>query len=568
MSAHTGLTARGRLLPARVTAGALAMVAGVLLLGAIVVYPIALVMKFGLTGKDGLPTLEPLMTAFAQPGIAKAAMNSVLLALFVTAGCLALGLPTAWLAARSDMRGRWVLRLAAALSFAVPSFVTVSAWMFLAAPNTGVLNEAVRDLTGLAPFNIISFGGLVFVEVVHLYPLVFFAVSAALTGIDPGHEHAARLLGAGRLRGTLTITLPLVMPAIVSGAILCLLDALSSYGAPAAIGTMANFSVLTTKIYDLLMYPPQLNLAAAAAMPIVAVTLLCLLVQRRLTGGRSFRTMTGKAGKAQPVALVGWRPAAEGFCVLVVLITAVLPMVALVILSLLTAYGAPVTLANLTLKNFAAILDPSFAVQAAAENSLGLAAAAAAACIVLGGLFAWFVERTEAAGRGLVGGVIMIAYGFPAIAFALGIMLGYVGVLYGSYLIVLIAYVAKMLPVSFVLFRAAIKQATPEFEEAAHILGAGGVRVMWQITMPVLKPSLWVAGMLVFSASLRELTMSAILTQPATATMSVTVMQFLDDGTVELAAAVSVVIVAFSLAALAGAKFLAGRGSLEIGGTE
>ena len=130
------------------------------------------------------------------------------------------------------------------------------------------------------------------------------------------------------------------------------------------------------------------------------------------------------------------------------------------------------------------------------------------------------------------------------------------------------AYVAKLLPITFVLFQAAIKQAAPEFEEAARILGAGWPRVMRQITVPLLRPSLWVAGMLVFSSSLRELTMSAILTQPGTATMSVVVLQLLDNGTVEAAAAVSVVIVGLSLAALAVAKILAGRGALEIGGTE
>jgi iron(III) transport system permease protein len=540
--------------------------AGAALLVAIVLYPMALLVKFGFTTTAGVPTIQPLIDAFAQPGIMKAMLNSGELGIWVTAGCLLLGLPTAWLVARTDLLGKLILRLAATLTFAVPSFVTVIAWMFLASPNTGVLNILLRAVFGPAtpPFDIMSFSGLVFVEIVHLYPLVFFTVSAALSTIDPSHEQAARLLGAGRVRIALTITLPLVLPAIVSGAILCLLDALSSYGAPAAIGTMANFSVLTTKIYDLLNYPPQLNLAAAVSMPIVVVTLLCLAVQKRLTGTANYRTLTGKGGKAQPVALKHLQWPAQLFCLAVVLVTAVLPIAALLILAFLKAFGTPVTFANLTTKNFAAVLDPSFSVLSAMENSLGLAMAAALLCIVLGVLFAWFVERAAAPGRGMATTIIMVAYGFPAIAFAVGVMLGYISILYGTFLIVLIAYVAKKLPISFVLARAAIKQMAPEFEEAARVAGAGSLCVLWQITTPLLKPSLWAAGMLVFSLSLRELTMSAILTQPSTQVMSVTVMQFIDNGTVELAAAVSVIIVALSLLGLVISKTIAGRGTLEV----
>jgi iron(III) transport system permease protein len=543
----------------------LAFVAGLLLLGAIVVYPVALLFKFGLTDAAGMPTLSHITSAFAQRGILKAALNSALLGFLVTAGCLALGLPTAWLAARTDMRGKTLLRLGAALAFTVPSFVTVIAWMFLAAPNSGLLNVIARGLFGMAaPFNIMSFGGLVFVEVVHLYPLVFFAVSAALATIDPSHEQAARLLGAGKLRTAVTVTLPLVMPAILSGAILCLLDSLSSFGAPAAIGTMANFSVLTTKIYDLLAFPPQLELAAAVSMPIVLVTLACLAVQRRLLGSARFRTVTGKAGAAQHVALGRARLPAQLACILVVAVTAILPLASIVILSLQTAFGADLTIQNLTLNNLAALLDPTLQVLSAVENSLLLAVVSAVLCLLLGVLFACLVERSTIAGRRLVTGVIMLAYGFPALAFAVGVMLGYISLLYGTLTILLIAYVAKKLPIAFVMTRSALKQLSPDLEDAARVAGAGWLRIALGVTLPLLKPSLWVAGMLVFSLALRELPMSAILTQPGTEVMSTTVIQFIDNGTVELAAAVALVIIVLSLAALLVSKLVAGRGVFEI----
>jgi iron(III) transport system permease protein len=544
----------------------LVVAAGLLIVIAIIAYPIALLAKFGFTDAHGYPTIARLVDAFRQPGIAKAALNSALLGVSVTAGCLALGLPTAWLVARTDLRGKMLLRLGAALAFTVPSFVTVIAWMFLAAPNSGLLNTLFRSATGIdtPPFNIMSFGGLVFVEIAHLYPLVFFAVSSALASIDPAHEEAARVLGAGKLRVAARITLPAVLPAIVSGAILCLLDVLSSFGAPAAIGTMANFSVLTTKIYDLLSYPPQLETAAAVSMPIIAVTLVCLAVQRRLTGGERYRMLSGKAAAAQPVRLGLARIPAELFCAVVVTVTGILPLAAIVLLSLLTAFGADITVQNLTLANLAAIFDPSLEVRHAIGNSLALAAGCAALCLVLGLLFSAVVENSTLKGRGLIALLIMSAYGFPAMAFAVGVMLGYINILYGTFTILLIAYVAKKLPIAFVFFRSALRQISPDLGDAARVAGAGWLRTTVAITLPLLRPTLWIAGLLIFSLSLRELPMSAILVQPGTEVMSTMVIQFIDNGTVELAAAVALVIIVLSLGALLVSKLVAGRGVLEV----
>jgi ABC-type spermidine/putrescine transport system permease subunit II len=159
---------------------------------------------------------------------------------------------------------------------------------------------------------------------------------------------------------------------------------------------------------------------------------------------------------------------------------------------------------------------------------------------------------------------IMIAYGFPAVAFAVAVMLGYLDLLYGTFSILLIAYVAKNLPISFVLFRAALRQISPELEEAARVGGAGWVRSLLHVTLPLLKPSAWVAAMLIFSLGLRELSMSAILSQPDTQVMSTVVLEFLETGAVELAAVTALIIVALCLVAMVLAKAVSGRGALEV----
>ncbi|MDQ0323046.1 iron(III) transport system permease protein [Pararhizobium capsulatum DSM 1112] len=542
------------------------LLAVIVVLFALIVYPVSLLLKFSLTDKVGAFSPHTIFEAFRQPGMVKASVNTALLALLVTVGANILALPLAWLVARSDMPFKSLIRVGATLAFVIPSFITVIAWIFLASPNAGYLNKAARWLLGIEGplFNVVSFGGLVFIEVSHLFPLIFFIVSAALSNIDLSQEQAARVLGAGKLRVAATITFPLVAPAIVSGTMLVFLDVISSFGAPAVIGTMANFSVLTTKIYAMISFPPRLELAAAASLPIVLITLFCLALQRRMTGLNRYRTLTGKQGAAGLERLGRLRIPAFLFCVTVIFASGVLPLMALAALSLLKAFGLELVAANLTLRNFEIIANPSRSVFPTVWHSLVLAAATAFICMVVGFLSAWFVERTSASGRGAVTAIIMITYGFPSIAFAVAVLLGYVDVLYGTFTILGIAYVAKMLPVSFVLFRSALKQLSTDLEEVARVLGSGWARTLLHISVPLMKTSAWAAALLVFAVALRELSMSAILTQPTTQIMSTKVMEYIETGAVELAAAMALLIVALSIAALVMLRFITGRSAIEL----
>jgi iron(III) transport system permease protein len=529
-------------------------------------FPIAMLVAHSFvdgSGRFGIEAFELLLT---DKGIAAATVNSLLFIAYVTAGCLCVGVPLAWLVARTDVPAKLYLRGAIAVAFIIPSFINVIAWIFLAAPNSGYLNKLLVSWLGLPtpPFNIFSFGGLVFIETVHLFPIVFFAVAAALANIDASHEQAARMLGAGRWRTTLTITLPLVAPAVTSSATLCMLDALSSFGAPAAIGTMANFSVLSTAIYGLLTYPPRLELASAVSLPIALFTLLCLWLQQRYLRRNNFVTVTGRASAPQLMGLGAWRYPACGLALIMVCCASVLPFCALVALSLLKAFGTELSIGNFGLTHYRAVFDESFTVLPAVKNSLLLALAGASFCVVLGITIAWLIERTELAGRGLIGAIVMVGYGFPSIILGVAVMLGYINVLYGTLTIILIAYVARHLPIAFMFVRSLFKQVSPELEEAARILGAGRLRSLIDITYPVLRPAAFIAWLLIFSLCLREQPMSAILTQSGTEVMSTMVLQFIEDGSIEVAAAISVLIVVVSMAAIAIARMFAPREILEM----
>ncbi|WP_054180573.1 ABC transporter permease [Trabulsiella odontotermitis] len=524
----------------------------ILVLLGIVAWPLAWLFKFSLTSEDGHFTLETFRTVVTEPGMLDAAWNSLRLVVSVVICTTFIGTLLAWIVARTDTPGKNLIVGAVGITFVIPTFITVIAWIFLAAPNSGYLNTLLKSLLHLEaqPFNIISFSGLVFIETLHLYPLVFFSVLSALNNVDASYEQAARILGAGRLRSSLTITLPLVLPAILASTILVMLDTLSSFGAPAVIGTMANFSVLTTKLYDLMSFPPHLNMAAAIAVPIVLYTLLCLAVQRLFIGHDDFRTLSGKVTKGQVLSLGRWRWLMMAVVVAVVFISVVLPMTSLLLLSLIKVLGVDISLDNLALENYRHLFNQSEAAFGAMKNSLTLAFATATLCASLAVICAWVVERTQLAGRGTITVLIMIAYGFPSIAFGVGIMLGYVSALYGTLTLLLIAYTAKQLPVAFVLVRTALRQISVDLEEAARIAGAGWLRIMLDITLPLLKVSVGIGWVLVFSLSIRELSMSVMLAQTDSQVMSTVIMQYIADGSIEQAATLSVIIVAISVLVL------------------
>jgi iron(III) transport system permease protein len=193
-----------------------------------------------------------------------------------------------------------------------------------------------------------------------------------------------------------------------------------------------------------------------------------------------------------------------------------------------------------------------------------LALQAATICLALGFILAWLVERTAIRGRGVIAMIVMLSYGFPSIAFGVGILLGYIDLLYGTLSIILLAYIAKKLPIAFVFMRNAMQQVAPDLEAAARVAGAGWLRTLFDITLPLLRSATWTTWILVFSLCLHELPMSALLTQSGNAVISTTVIQYIADGAIVVAAAMSVLIVVFSIMALSLAKWLSGRAVLEV----
>lgn len=546
----------------------LVMAASVVIVGWLVLYPLGILFSMGLHDRQGALSFANYVAVFTEPGLIDALLRSIIISVATTACSLVLALPMAWAVARTTMPGKQFVRLSVLVAFVMPNFITAIAWILLAGPNAGLLNVLLRDLFGVAKgFSVFSMGGLILILTFSFYPLIFFATTAALDNMDPSYEEAAQMSGASAWRGSIGTALPLVLPSIISSSVFVFLEAMGAFGAPAAIGNAAHFHTLTTKIYELFSYPPRFELAAAAATPIIAFTVLGLALQRYATGRRRYTVISAKPKLARAVD-IGWgRWVLFGFSMLVILASVVLPLLVLLRTSILARWGLPLSWQNLTLKNYAVLFNPATIVPRGFLNSLMISAGTASICVVLALVIVWLVERTNFPGRGLLTFISTVTFAFPGVALAVGFVLGYREpplALYGTIWLFFIAFTAHRFPFAFQFVRNGVKQLSTELEEAGRMSGASWTRSLLDISVPLLKSGLMAAWMMVFAVTLRELSMAVLLNVRGTETLPIAIFNFVDNGTFEVAASVSMVLIVMSIVAVAALRWLSGKAQMEV----
>ncbi len=303
MGAATAMAGTGEGAGARPAVGVLVWAIAGALVVALVAGPLVVLAVSSFSGPEGF-TLAHYRAAFGPAIHRGPIVNSFILAAAVGVLSVAVGLPIAWGLARTAMPLRALVRALVIASFVTPSFLGAMAWVILAGPNAGILNAAYRGLTGAAGplVNIFSMGGLIFVIALSTVPIVVIMAASALQGVAPDMEEAAAITGAGPLAVACTVTFPLVLPAVLAGFLLSVLEALVVFGAPAMIAIPARFHVMTTQLWAFFQSPPRVEVAAAYALPFLAVAAALLWMQRRILGRRGYATMTGREGSARPAA--------------------------------------------------------------------------------------------------------------------------------------------------------------------------------------------------------------------------------------------------------------------------
>jgi iron(III) transport system permease protein len=519
--------------------------------------------------ETGATTLAHYRNAFADPALRKALWHTLVLAFWTGVVSIAIGAPLAWLTARTDVPGKRMIRSLVMASFVTPPFLGAFAWVMLAGPNAGLLNKVWREATGAVEplVNIFTMSGLVFVVAMYTFPYVYIMLANTLALVASDLEDAAAIHGASRLTVARTITLPLVGPAIVSGFILAVLQALALFGSPAILALPAGFHTITTQVWSFFQFPPKVELAAAVSVPLLLATALLLLVQKRLLGRRGYASVGGKGGQRRTIALGVWRwPALLG-CLLVMACAIFLPYAVLAKAAFARAWAQPMSWDNLTLANWRFTLFEYSATQAAVVNTLELGIATATVGAVLVALLAYIAQRKLVVGHQIVSFLALAPVVIPGVVLAVALFIAYTRppfVLYGTLAILFIAYLTKEMPVGYAQSDATFRSVPADLEEAGRILGAGRLRVLKDVTAPLARSGIIAAWCFIFIGVIRELSASIILFTPNTKVMSVVIFDLKEEGQFGAIAVLGIIMLLLTLATVTIVQAALGRDVLGV----
>jgi iron(III) transport system permease protein len=525
--------------------------------------PLGWLASVSVSGEAGA-TLAHYRQAFGDPALRKALGNTVVLALWVGLASLAVGAPLAWLTARTDVPGQTLIRALVLASFVTPPFLGAFAWVMLAGPNAGLLNRAWRGLTGAQDplVDIFSMPGLVFVVTIYTFPYVYIMIANTLALIASDLEEAAAILGAGRLTVARTVTLPMVLPALASGFILSVLQALALFGSPAILALPAGFHTITTQIWSFFHFPPKTEMAAAFSLPLLLATALLLLVQKRVLGRRGYAAVGGKGGRRRTIPLGAWRWPAFAACLVVMACAIFLPYGVLAKAAFARAWAQPLTWENLTLGNVAFTFFEYSATQAAILNTLELGVLTACVGAGLVALLSYVANRRLIVGHQVVAFLALAPIVIPGVVLAVGLFIAYTRpplLLYGTLWILFVAYLTKEMPVGYAQSDATFKGIPAELEDAGRILGAGRLRVLRDVTAPLARSGIIAAWCFIFIGVIRELSASIILFTPATKVMSVVIFDLKEEGHFGAIAVLGLVMLALTFATVALVQAVLGR---------
>ncbi len=478
--------------------------------------------------------------------------NTVIYAFGSTILAAVLGVALAFVVARTDAPFRGVVSTLTYVRIIIPGLLTAIAWVFLGSPTIGILNGLYKTLFGATEplFNVYTMTGMIIVQGLDTFPLVYLTVVAALKSMDPALEEAAFTAGKPLLYTFRRITLPMIQPAIVASSILVFIHNIESFEVPLVLGLPVKTFVLSTEIFFKTTYvPTDYGAAGAYGVLLLVIALGGVHLYQRLTRrSYAFVTVSGKAFRPRIVALGRWRWPVGLLSLLVMFIAVILPTLVLLWASFQRFFQQPSMRALQTASwaNYELVLKNSTVISGI-KNSLLLGVGSATILVLIVAICSWIVYRTRIPGRKALDFLAFVPQAVPSVLFGVSMLWLYLVVplpVYGTLWIILLAYITRYMPHAMRIISVGMLQFHPELEEAGYACGASWWRMFRQILLPLLRPVLVTAWIWVMIHAFRELPVSAILSGPETKTVGVAIYGLWTEGSFGLISAFSVMIIA------------------------
>ena len=516
----------------------------------VVAFPVLLILFNAFWVEDHF-NFDGAIMILQQPATYQALKNSLIIAAMSTIGSTIVGTFFAWLVTRTDLPHKKFMKAMSLVPFMLPSFIGAMAWKMLLSPNAGFINQFFMQHLGFTGpiFNIYSYLGISLVEVMYLFPFVFIQVCGALERMDPTLEESARISGAGLFTITRKITIPLVLPSILSGALLIMLYSMAHFGTVAVLGIENGIYNIPTLIYERIHQSggsfDAIRTGTVLATVLVISAALIIWAQRKILGSGHYQIIGGKSFRPMELKLRGLRMPMMIFCFLYIGFTILLPTVVIFLVGSLKTYGLSFSPENLSLDNFKFILFEYAVTRDAIVNSVTLGFTAAIITMFAGVMISYVIVKMKVRGKGILEFLGMLPFSVPGSVIALGVILAWSGQFgvnfYNTVWIILLAYIARYMAFSLKANSAALEQVHDSLVEASRACGA----TMWQslkdIVLPLVKPGMLAAFFLIFLPSLRELTVSIMLYAPTTRTIGVAIYTLNEDGETVISAALAAI---------------------------
>ena len=544
----------------------LVLLFSILVLVIVVAVPVILIILTAFF-ENGKFNIVGVMKILSDPDTYQALWNSVLIATGTTLVSTTIGTFFAWLVARTDLPFKKTMKALFLVPFMLPSFIGALAWKVLLSSRAGYINKLFMAIFGLekAPIDIMSLGGIIAIESMYLFPFVFLQVAGALERMDPTLEESARISGAGLGTITRKITLPLVMPSILSGALLVALYSLSHFGVPSILGTEKGIYNIPTKIYERI-YASGGSFGAIRVGTILSTILvisaaLILKLQDILLKKGQYQIIAGKSMRPMVLKLRGLKVPLLVISIVYILVTVVLPTVTIFMVGGLKTYGLTFQIRNMTWDNYIKIFQWKMT-KDAIWNSIYLSLSAAFVTMLAGTMISYVIVKMKVRGKFFLQFLGVLPFSLPGTVIALGVILtwsGRFGInIYNTPWIIFVAYIARYMAFSIKSNSASLSQVSDSLEEASRACGATHWQSLKNIVIPLIKPGMISAFFLIFLPALRELTTSVLLYGPTTRTIGVAIYALNEDGeTVRAAALAAIALIIIFVGETVIRKFLA-----------
>jgi iron(III) transport system permease protein len=527
-----------------------------LFLAALAIYPLGTVLV-RIFVSNGHVDLSPLRRTFDQPDLGTLVKNTLIVVVGSAAIALLIGAVLAWVNERTDARMGLLTESLPLVPFLLPPIAGATAWVLLLSPGAGFVNVWIRDVLGWfgvhrfdGPLNIYSFFGLILVYTIYQVPYAFLLITAGLRNVDPALEEASRVGGSGLLRTLRRVTLPAVTPSIAGAVLLMAWSGFGLVSIPLVIGTGANIHVLSERIVRLLnQFPPDDGVAIGLSLIMIGFVAVAWWAQVVVLRRGRFAALAGKGQRATPVRLGAWRWPVRGAVLLYMAVTTVLPLFALVVVSLEGFFTAQIPWGNLSLRAYRDGVFHEPVARKALLDSLELGLIVATVGVAAAALISLFVVRTSPRVGRVVDGAIKFPATLSHIVIAVGFVLALGGRpfnLAGTTLILMLAYLALYFPQTSVASDNAVGQIGRELPEASRVAGAGEARTFRRVYLPLMSAGLAAGWALLFVRCVGDLTASSILAGPGNPVVGWKILQVYTDGSYSEMAALSVILTVVS----------------------